>query len=71
MLKNRHLSKSIAAASLSEFLRQIDYKATWYGRQILECGTTHDREMNAAKNILTAGLAGCACGGNVRLPVPA
>ena len=43
MLKNRHLSKSITDVSLSELLRQIDYKATWYGRQILECETTHDR----------------------------
>ena len=103
MLKNRHLSKSIADASWSEFLRQIEYKAAWYGRQILscgrffpssktcshcgfvlpelslsvrewtcpDCGTTHDRDVIAAKNVLTAGLAGCACGGVVRLPVPA
>ncbi|WP_201770208.1 RNA-guided endonuclease InsQ/TnpB family protein [Leptospirillum ferriphilum] len=103
MLKNRHLSKSIADASWSEFLRQIEYKAAWYGRQILscgrffpssktcshcgfvlpelslsvrewtcpDCGATHDRDVNAARNILTAGLAVCACGGSVRLPVPA
>ncbi len=103
MRKNRHLSKSIADASRSEFLRQIDDKATWSGRQVLscgrffpssktcshcrfvlpelslsvrewicpDCGATHDRDANAARNILTAWLAGCACGGSVRLPVPA
>ena len=110
LLKNRHLSKSISDASWSEFLRQITYKASWYGRTLLSCGrffpssktcstckhvlkelplsarewtcpncgTTHDRDVNAAINILeecwneyTAGLAGSACGGTVRLSAPA
>ncbi|NMG56225.1 IS200/IS605 family element RNA-guided endonuclease TnpB [Aromatoleum aromaticum] len=89
MQKNRHLAKSISDASWSEFVRQLEYKAQWYGRTLVgidrwypsskrcsdcghtvsklalnvrewvcpECGTIHDRDINAARNVLAAGLA--------------
>jgi putative transposase len=34
MLANRHLAKSISDSSWSEFVRQLDYKGTWYGCQV-------------------------------------
>ena len=94
MQKNRCLSKSISDAGWSEFLRQLEYKANWYGRKLVgidrwypsskrcsdcgytmpkmplnvrqwtcpECGTIHDRDVNAARNVLAAGLAVSARG---------
>ena len=94
---SKGLRKSILDASWSEFVRQLEYKAEWYGRTVvkvdryfpssqtchvcntvrqtkltlsqrtwscLSCGSELDRDVNAAKNILTAGLAGSACGPN-------
>ena len=94
MQKNRSLAKSIADASWSEFVRQLEYKARWYGRELVgidrwypsskrcsdcgytapkmplsvrqwtcpECGSIHDRDINAARNVLAAGLAVSAHG---------
>ena len=36
MLKNRRLSRAISDASMSEFLRQIRYKAEWAGAEVVE-----------------------------------
>jgi putative transposase len=97
MQKNHCLAKSISDASWAEFVRQLEYKALWYGRTLIgidrwypssklcndcgytigslplnvrewtcpECGVVHDRDINAARNILAAGLAVSVCGENV------
>ncbi|WP_282695845.1 RNA-guided endonuclease TnpB family protein [Streptomyces sp. CC208A] len=98
MVKNHTLARAISDASWSEFRSLLEYKAAWYGREVIavdrffpssrlcshcgtlqqkmplsvrtwtcdSCGTTHDRDVNAARNLLAAGLAVTVCGAGVR-----
>ncbi|MFD7047335.1 RNA-guided endonuclease InsQ/TnpB family protein [Streptomyces mirabilis] len=97
MVKNRKLARVISDAAWREFRGMLEYKAQWYGREVIAvdrwfpssklcsacgtlqdkmplnvrtwtcgCGATHDRDVNAAKNLLAAGRAVAACGAGVR-----
>ncbi|GAC1566022.1 MAG: RNA-guided endonuclease TnpB family protein [Ktedonobacteraceae bacterium] len=98
MVKNHCFAKAISDVGWGEFVRQLEYKARWYGRTLVkidrfypssktcsackhvrdsltldirewvcpECGTVHDRDTNAALNILAEGLSVNACGGSGR-----
>ncbi|MDX3229073.1 RNA-guided endonuclease TnpB family protein [Streptomyces sp. ME19-01-6] len=97
LLKNGKLARAISDAAWSEFRSMLEYKAAWYGREVIavdrwfpssrlcsncgalqdkmqlnvrtwtcDCGITHDRDVNAAKNLKAAGLAVSACGAGVR-----
>lgn len=37
MMKNRKLSKAIGSCNWSEFIRQLKYKCSWYGKNLLQC----------------------------------
>ena len=88
MVANHTLARAISDASWRQLRTMLEYKADWYGRDLLivdrwypstrtcshcgalhdklplnirtwtcQCGTVHDRDVNAARNILAAGLA--------------
>jgi len=85
MVRNRRLARAISDAGFGEFVRQLEYKAGWYGSKVWAadrwfpssktcsacgainqgltlsdrtwvclCGVEHDRDHNAARNLLTA-----------------
>ncbi|QQX88945.1 transposase [Cupriavidus necator] len=94
MLKSR-LARSIGDAAWGELLRQLAYKASWYGRTFWQaprtfassktcsdcgfklkalalstrswicpdCGSIHERDKNAARNILAAGIQATSTAG--------
>ena len=98
MVKNPRLAKAISDVGWGELVRQLEYKAAWYGRTLVkidkwypsskrcfdcghildsltldvrhwvcpECGMAHERDINAAKNVLAEGLSVAACGERVR-----
>jgi putative transposase len=98
LVHNHTLAKAISDAGWGELVRQLGYKAMWYGRTLVKidrwypsskrchacgkvldalsldvrqwtcpnCGVRHDRDVNAARNILAVGLTVNACGETVR-----
>jgi putative transposase len=92
-LAKTKLSRSVLDAAFGEFVRQVQYKATWSFKRSMRvgryfastkicsecgtvnskltlsdrtwrcgCGTQHDRDLNAAKNILAEGMRLVAAG---------
>ncbi|HLY31757.1 MAG TPA: RNA-guided endonuclease TnpB family protein [Ktedonobacterales bacterium] len=100
MIGNHKLTRAISDVGWGELVRQLTYKAAWYGRTLVKidrwypsskrcfdcghvlptldlavrewtcpaCGATHDRDVNAAKNMCAVGHTVLACGERRRPP---
>jgi putative transposase len=97
MIGNRRVARAISDAGRRQFRQLLEYKARWYGRDVVvvdrwfpssklcsACGAlattmllrvrawtcargaTHGRDVNAARNVLAAGLAVSVCGAGAR-----
>lgn len=98
MMQNHKLAQAISDASWGELVRQLEYKAKWYGQTLVQvdqwypsskrcsscgdlspkmplnirewdcpqCKAHHDRDVNAAINLLAVGHTVPACGATVR-----
>jgi len=49
MVRNRHLSKSISDANMSEMLRQIAYKSEWQSTQVHEWSRRHPSSQTCSR----------------------
>ncbi len=63
---DRFYPSSKTCSACGHLLAELSLSARAW--QCPSCGTRHDRDVNAAKNILAAGLAVSACGADVRHP---
>ena len=98
LVRNHSLARAISDAAWSDLRSMLEYKAKWYGRDLVvvdrwfpsskacsacahtatvmplkvrswtcvHCRTSHDRDINAARNIRAEGLSVLALGGTVR-----
>ena len=66
IVTGRFYPSSKTCSACGHLLAELSLSARAW--QCPSCGTRHDRDVNAAKNILAAGLAVTACGADVRHP---
>lgn len=49
MVKNHHLAKAVSDASMSEMIRQLEYKCAWYGRGFVKVGRFYPSSKTCSK----------------------